>query len=143
MSNRLFQGVISQMHDVLGCELGVIDCDALIIACSDQSKVGCTNEFISLDLSETSDYFIRDGFTYMPFGPKPKNEYLRRARTKLRTSVRPCFASPCRTCSSFTMKNTTATTLSRMSFWTTSFPATYSSSRGSCTSIQTSQEWCS
>ena len=75
MSNRLFQGVISQMHDVLGCELGVIDCDALIIACSDQSKVGCTNEFISLDLSETSDYFIRDGFTYMPFGPKPKNEY--------------------------------------------------------------------
>lgn len=75
MSNRLFQGVIQQMHDIVNCEIGVIDCDALVIACSDASKVGCTNEFISLDLSETYDYFIRDGYTYMPFGPKPKNEY--------------------------------------------------------------------
>lgn len=75
MSNRLFQGVLQQMHDVMKCEIGVIDCDALIIACSDQSRIGYTNEFISLDLNETRDYFIRDGYTYMPFGPKPKNEY--------------------------------------------------------------------
>lgn len=75
MSNRLFQGVLQQMHDIMKCEIGVIDCDALIIACSDSSKVGCSNEFISIDLNETYDYFIRDGYTYMPFGPKPKNEY--------------------------------------------------------------------
>ncbi len=75
MSNRLFQGVLQQMHDIINCELGVMDCDALVIACSDSSKIGYTNEFISLDLNETYDYFIRDGYTYMPFGPKPKCEY--------------------------------------------------------------------
>ena len=63
------------MHDIINCEIGVIDCDALVIACSDSSRIGYTNEFISLDLNETYDYFIRDGYTYMPFGPKPKNEY--------------------------------------------------------------------
>lgn len=75
MSNRLFQGVLQQIHDIINCEIGVIDCDALVIACSDSSRIGYTNEFISLDLNETYDYFIRDGYTYMPFGPKPKNEY--------------------------------------------------------------------
>ena len=75
MSNRWFQGVLQQMHDIINCEIGVIDCDALVIACSDSSRIGYTNEFISLDLNETYDYFIRDGYTYMPFGPKPKNEY--------------------------------------------------------------------
>lgn len=75
MSNRSFQGVLQQMHDIINCEIGVIDCDALVIACSDSSRIGYTNEFISLDLNETYDYFIRDGYTYMPFGPKPKNEY--------------------------------------------------------------------
>lgn len=75
MSNRLFQGVLQQMHDIINCEIGVIYCDALVIACSDSSRIGYTNEFISLDLNETYDYFIRDGYTYMPFGPKPKNEY--------------------------------------------------------------------
>lgn len=75
MSNRLFQGVLQQMHDIINCEIGVIDCDALVIACSDSSRIGYTNEFISLDLNEKYDYFIRDGYTYMPFGPKPKNEY--------------------------------------------------------------------
>lgn len=75
MSNGLFQGVLQQMHDIINCEIGVIDCDALVIACSDSSRIGYTNEFISLDLNETYDYFIRDGYTYMPFGPKPKNEY--------------------------------------------------------------------
>lgn len=75
MSNRLFQGILSQMHSIMKCEIGVIDCDALIIACSDSSKIGYTNEFISLDLNDTYDYFIRDGYTYMPFGSKPKSEY--------------------------------------------------------------------
>ncbi len=76
MSNRLFQGVLQQMQEITNCELGVIDCNALIIACSDPSKVGCTNELVSLDLSDTNDCFIRDGYTYMPFGlSKPKSEY--------------------------------------------------------------------
>ncbi len=75
MSNKLFQGVLQQMQDIIGCEIGVIDCDALIVACSDVSKIGCVNELISVDLNEASDYFIRDGFTYMPFGAKPKSDY--------------------------------------------------------------------
>lgn len=91
MSNRLFQGVLQQMHDIINCEIGVIDCDALVIACSDSSRIGYTNEFISLDLNETYDYFIRDGYTYMPFGPKPKTSItlLLRAPTKLLISTSP------------------------------------------------------
>lgn len=45
MSNRLFQGVVHQMRDVINRVIGVVDETAAIIACSDLSKVGLTNEF--------------------------------------------------------------------------------------------------
>ena len=75
MSNRLFQGVVHQMRDVINRVIGVVDETAAIIACSDLSKVGLTNEFIALDLSDSHDTFIRDGYTYKPFGPHIKPDY--------------------------------------------------------------------
>ena len=70
MSNRPFQGLVAQMHDTIDATVGVVDETATIIACSDASRVGTTNEFVSLDMNESGDLFIRDGCTYKPFGAR-------------------------------------------------------------------------
>lgn len=75
MSNRLFQGLIHQMRDTMDCVIGVVDTSATIIACSELSKIGTTNEFVSLDLSDSHDIFVRDGYTYKPFGSHIKPDY--------------------------------------------------------------------
>ncbi len=75
MSNRLFQGIVHQMVDTIGCEIGVIDESSTVVACSDSAKLGTVNEYVSLDMNDSFDFFIRDGFTYKPFGSKPKAEY--------------------------------------------------------------------
>lgn len=75
MSNRLFQGVVHQMRDTIDRVIGVVDDSATIIACSELSKIGTYNEFISLDLADSHEVFVRDGFTYKSFGSAMKPEY--------------------------------------------------------------------
>ena len=75
MSNRLFQGLVHQMRDTIDSVIGVVDETATIIACSDLTKVGTTNEYVTLDLSDSHDIFIRDGYTYKPFGSRVKPDY--------------------------------------------------------------------
>ncbi|MGN0666032.1 MAG: PucR family transcriptional regulator [Huintestinicola sp.] len=75
MSNRLFQGLIHQMRDTMDSVIGVVDSSATIIACSELTKIGTTNEFVSLDLSDSHDIFVRDGYTYKPFGSHIKPDY--------------------------------------------------------------------
>ena len=75
MSNRLFQGLVHQMRDTIDATIGVVDENATIIACSELSKIGTSNEFVSLDLSDSHDIFIRDGYTYKPFGSHSKPDY--------------------------------------------------------------------
>ena len=75
MSNRLFQGVIHQMRDVIERTIGIIDDNATVVACSDLSKIGETSEYVSLDLGESPEVFIRDGYTYKPFGTRLKADY--------------------------------------------------------------------
>ena len=75
MSNRLFQGVVHQMRDTLDRVIGVVDDTATIISCSDLTRIGATSEYISLDLVESNDIFVRDGYTYKPFGTRMKPDY--------------------------------------------------------------------
>ncbi len=75
MSNRLFQSVIHQMKDTVDCVIGVIDETAAIIACSELSKIGTTNEFVSFDLNDSHELFVRDGYTYKPFGTRMKPDF--------------------------------------------------------------------
>ncbi|MBC8571013.1 PucR family transcriptional regulator [Zongyangia hominis] len=75
MSNRLFQGVVHQMRDTLDRVIGVVDDTATIISCSDLTRIGETSEYISLDLVESNDLFVRDGYTYKPFGTRIKPDY--------------------------------------------------------------------
>lgn len=75
MSNRLFQGVIHQMRDAIDRVIGIVDETATIISCSDLTKIGEKSEYLALDLNEGSDIFIRDGYTYKPFGARMKPDY--------------------------------------------------------------------
>jgi len=75
MSNRLFQGVVHQMRDTIGRVIGVIDENATVVACSELSRIGTSNDFFSIELGESHDIFIRDGYTYKPFGVHVKPDY--------------------------------------------------------------------
>ena len=75
MSNRLFQGVVHQMRDAIDRVIGVIDENASIIACSELSKIGTAGDYYSVDFGESHDVFVRDGYTYKPFGPHIKADY--------------------------------------------------------------------
>ena len=75
MSNRLFQGVVHEMRDAIDRVIGVIDENASIIACSELSKIGTTGDYYSVDFGESHDVFVRDGYTYKPFGPHIKADY--------------------------------------------------------------------
>lgn len=75
MSNKLFQSVVHQMRDSLDRVFGVVDETATIISCSDISKIGEINEYVSLDISEATGGFVRDGYTYKPFGSGSKPEF--------------------------------------------------------------------
>ena len=75
MSNRLFQGVVHQMRDTIDRVIGVIDETASIIACSDLSKIGTSSDYYAADFGDSHDVFVRDGYTYKPFGPHIKADY--------------------------------------------------------------------
>ena len=68
MSNKLFKDVISQMKVSIDRVIGVVDATATVVACSTPSKIGESNEFVLLDIADTSEVFVRDGFTYKSFG---------------------------------------------------------------------------
>ena len=75
MSNRLFQGIVHQMRESIDRVIGVVDSYAVTIACSDLTRIGETNEYLVLDLNENTDIFVRDGYTYKPFGTRTKPDY--------------------------------------------------------------------
>ena len=75
MSNRLFQGVIHQMKDTVGRVIGVIDENATVVACSEAPKLGTSTDFFSIEIGDSHDIFIRDGYTYKPFGIHSKPDY--------------------------------------------------------------------
>ncbi len=75
MSNRLFQGIVHQMKDVVGREVGVIDDSAIIISCSDLSRIGEVNDNVALLLGDGEEVFTCDGYTYRPFDTKNRSDY--------------------------------------------------------------------
>jgi len=63
------------MRDTIGRVIGVIDENATVVACSELSRIGTSNDFFSIELGESHDIFIRDGYTYKPFGVHVKPDY--------------------------------------------------------------------
>ncbi|MDR3551582.1 MAG: helix-turn-helix domain-containing protein [Clostridia bacterium] len=74
MSNRLFQGVIQQMKEVLDRVVGVIDENGAVIACSELGRMGEIHEGIIGELAGVP-LLLRSGWTYKPFGSRPKPDY--------------------------------------------------------------------
>ena len=74
MSNRLFQTVIHQMKDIVGRNIGAIDENGLIIACSELTKIGESRQRIKEELSFSGDILIQDGYTYKFINSQNKSE---------------------------------------------------------------------
>ena len=75
MSNRLFQGVIHQMRDVVDRTIGIIDESGAVIACSDLGRIGeiRTNNLVSVFSSATP--VAVDGYLYQSFGTHMHPEF--------------------------------------------------------------------
>ncbi len=78
MSNRLFQGIIHQMKEVIDRKFGVVDENYTVIACSELGKIGETHEIILAGNgnSNTGDTFVRGSYTYKMFGTPQHYEYI-------------------------------------------------------------------
>lgn len=75
MSNKLFQGIVHQMRDTIDRVIGVVDETATVVACSDLSKIGETFEYVILTGADNYDTFVRDNFTFKPFGSSGSADY--------------------------------------------------------------------
>ncbi len=72
MSNRLFQGVIHQMKDVVDKVFGVVDENMTVIACSQLGKIG---EQLSSAPPASGDLYTSDGYTLKSLGGSQTFEY--------------------------------------------------------------------
>ena len=75
MSNRLFQGIIHQMRDVVDRTIGVIDETGAVVSCSDLGRIGeiRTNNLVTIFSSATP--VASDGYLYQVFGTHMHPEY--------------------------------------------------------------------
>ena len=76
MSNRLFQGVIHQMHDSVDRIIGVLDSEGAIIACSELSKIGESRSFVCEEMALSADTMEIDGYTYRRIGTNASSEFI-------------------------------------------------------------------
>lgn len=74
MSNRLYQGIIHQMKDAIGREIGVMDDSGTVIGCSDLQKIGEVRSGVREELSYASDVAVWEGFTYRFLSANNKTE---------------------------------------------------------------------
>ena len=74
MSNRLFQTVIHQMKDVVGCTIGAIDENGIVVACSDFAKIGESKQRVKEQLAFSHDSLVIDGYTYKYLNTDSKND---------------------------------------------------------------------
>ena len=74
MSNRLFQGVIHQMSDVIDKTFGVLDESNIIIACSELGKIGNTLD-IGSNNSASNEIFKLHGYSFKTITPSQNGGY--------------------------------------------------------------------
>ena len=76
MSNRLFQGIIHQMHAALDRVIGVIDEGGFVIASSELSMIGEARAKAKEEMSYTTDMMTLDGYTYHHIGNGTNPEFM-------------------------------------------------------------------
>ncbi|MDR0983394.1 MAG: helix-turn-helix domain-containing protein [Ruminococcus sp.] len=75
MANQVFTKYIQDLSDVVEAEIGIVDESARILACSDNKLVGNVRDYIPFDFGTSHKLFVRDGYTYKPFGKTDKTEF--------------------------------------------------------------------
>ena len=74
MSNRLYQGIIHQMKDLLVGTVGVLDNSGTVIASNDLALVGEVRQGIREELSYAADSLVVGGYTYRFAGSGTRND---------------------------------------------------------------------
>ena len=64
------------MKDVLGCTIGVIDENGIIIACSELGKIGESRQRIREELSYSGGSIVYEGYTYRFITDNDKNDFI-------------------------------------------------------------------
>lgn len=75
MSSRLFQSVIHQMKDAIDRQIGVVDNNFTIVACSDLGRMGKASMRVAKGVAMSEECFVAGGYTYKSFGEASKSEY--------------------------------------------------------------------
>ncbi len=75
MSNRLFQGIIHQMRDVINRTIGVIDESGAVIACSDLGRIGEVKSNNLVSIFSATEPVASEGYLYQTFGTHMHPEY--------------------------------------------------------------------
>ena len=75
MSNRLFQGIVHQMDDVVDRTFGVIDETGTVISCSELGRIGEIQTHAVSEVFAAADVTVTDGYTYKVFGAHMHPEY--------------------------------------------------------------------
>ena len=75
MSNRLFQGVVHQMTEVIERTFGVIDETGTVISCSELGRIGEVQSSAVADVFSSTNNIVIDGYTYKVFGGNMHPEY--------------------------------------------------------------------
>ncbi len=75
MSNRLFQGIVHQMTEVIERTFGVIDETGTVISCSELGRIGeVQSNAVAMAFAATENTVV-DGYTYKAFGAHMHPEY--------------------------------------------------------------------
>ena len=75
MSNRLFQGVIHQMRDVVDRTIGIVDESGAVISCSDLGRIGEVRNVNTPVVFSSVTPVACDGCLYQAFGTHMRPEY--------------------------------------------------------------------
>ena len=76
MSNRLFQGIIHQMHDSVDRVIGVLDNTGAVIACSELSKIGESRAYVCEEMALSAETMEIDGYTYRRIGTNAGSDFI-------------------------------------------------------------------
>ncbi|TYQ15241.1 UNVERIFIED_CONTAM: carbohydrate diacid regulator [Acetivibrio alkalicellulosi] len=78
MSDKLYQNFVNQITDIVGEEFGITDSTGIILACSNEKKVGMKNQIISqiLEQEQEEEYVTFEGQCFQKVYVKEKLEFI-------------------------------------------------------------------
>lgn len=73
---KLFQNLVLQIKDIINAEFGVMDDTGIILACSDEEKIGFANPVAAEVMNSRSTTSVIDGVSYRKVYIRNKPEYI-------------------------------------------------------------------